>query len=81
MDLKIIKPRCLYNLRGSELTFLGYHSLPGECRPRVIRVGFNGIEVIVNVEEYGKGDTDFGGGINYLNGPNGKEMIDKKTRT
>ena len=49
-DLKIIKPRCPYNTKGSELTFVWYHHLPGDCRPRGVRVGFNRIEVLVTVE-------------------------------
>lgn len=51
IDLKIIKPKCPYNIKGSELIFLWYHHLPRDCRPRGVRVAFNGIEVTVTVEE------------------------------
>lgn len=57
---------CPFNIRSSELALLWHHRVPGECRPRVTGDRFNGIEVIVRVEEYGKGDTGFGEGTNYL---------------
>lgn len=51
IDFKIIKFKCLYNIKGFELIFFWYYYLLRDCRFRGVRVVFNGIEVIVIVEE------------------------------